>query len=356
MEKGLMQLYLAVYVVFILVIFKDAVAIELDRESVMINVTTVGETEEANVLQINFNISAVDDQVYVNNIPVKLSGVTRLNCRAQLLEGGNLSKADEPGRFVMIGVRVLVRQWPLESEPVVQLLVFNEEVTEVEGKQVQQTEMYEVNILMNKEFQKLRESSYSYPMKESMLYSIPRDNDIVFTVPNPSEKVDDQSPAQTMTTSHYLIKQDETTVEEEAAPGKLPETPLRLAPDFLYDEEITADEHGPSGKLPEVPLRSQPLSSYNAVCQWVEQLRERLHRFWAESLPLFFLIMWVVVVGVVGSAVIVKVLDLIFPTCEHKGVLKLDPVTMMPLELPVEGKPLLLDHLEMETDEEITSP
>lgn len=55
-----------------------------------------------------------------------------------------------------------------------------------------------------------------------------------------------------------------------------------------------------------------------AMCQWVEQVRERLRRFCSESLPLFFLVMWVVVIGVVGSAVIVKILDMFFPTCEHK--------------------------------------
>ncbi|MGH0137469.1 UNVERIFIED_CONTAM: hypothetical protein FKN15_024611 [Acipenser sinensis] len=164
----------------------------------------------------------------------------------------------------MASVRVLVRQWPLESEPVVHLLVFNEEVTEVEGKQVQQADMYEVNIFINKEFQKLRQSSYSYPMKESILNSIPRHSDILFTLPNLPEKVGDQSPAQTMTTSHYPFKQAETTVEEKAAPGKLPETPLRITPDFVYDEE-TADEYGPAGKLPQIPLRSQPLSSYDVI-------------------------------------------------------------------------------------------
>lgn len=53
------------------------------------------------------------------------------------------------------------------------------------------------------------------------------------------------------------------------------------------------------------------------ACQWVEGLRDKLRRFWSESIPLFFLIMWVVVVGVAGSAVIIKILDLLFPTCEH---------------------------------------
>lgn len=56
------------------------------------------------------------------------------------------------------------------------------------------------------------------------------------------------------------------------------------------------------------------------MCQWVEEVRERLRHFSSESLPLFFLVMWVVVIGVVGSAVIVKILDIFFPTCEHKWV------------------------------------
>lgn len=54
------------------------------------------------------------------------------------------------------------------------------------------------------------------------------------------------------------------------------------------------------------------------MCQWVEHARERLRRFCFESLPVFFLVMCVVVIGVVGSAFIVKVLDLIFPACGQK--------------------------------------
>lgn len=39
----------------------------------------------------------------------------------------------------------------------------------------------------------------------------------------------------TQTTSQYPLKHTETTQEETAAPGKLPETPLRMDPDLLYD-------------------------------------------------------------------------------------------------------------------------
>lgn len=36
--------------------------------------------------QINLNISVGEEQVLVNDIPVELSGVTRLNCQALLCE------------------------------------------------------------------------------------------------------------------------------------------------------------------------------------------------------------------------------------------------------------------------------
>ncbi|RXN15171.1 glyco integral membrane 1-like protein [Labeo rohita] len=66
------------------------------------------------------------------------------------------------------------------------------------------------------------------------------------------------------------------------------------------------------------------------ACQWVDGLRDKLRRFWSDSVPLFFLIMWVVVIGVAGSAVIIKILDLLFPSCEHRGLFHLNPETLMP--------------------------
>ncbi|KAJ8355983.1 hypothetical protein SKAU_G00187770 [Synaphobranchus kaupii] len=330
---------------FLLVLFvsTDAFPRQLDKESILINVTAVGDTQqETHNLQVNFNISVVGEQIFVNDIPVKLSGVTRLTCQALLLD----SSGSGNGVYVNTVARVLVRQWPLESYPVVELLVFNEEIIEVEGRKVQQPDMYEVNILMNQNFQKLRQSTYSYPISESMLFSIPRENDVVVTDPNLPRKVEDQDILHT--TSHYPLKQAETTQEETAAPGKLPETPLRMDPIPMYEEDTTAEEEGlPDKLLPETPLRSESMSSYSAMCQWVEKLRDRLRRFWTESLPLFFLIMWVVVVGVVGSAVIVKILDVFFPSCEHKGILTLNPVTLM----PEDEKHCLLENIETDPEE-----
>lgn len=53
--------------------------------------------------------------------------------------------------------------------------------------QVQQEEVTEIDILV-KDLRVLRHSNYTVPLKESMLYSIPRDNDILFTLPNLSGK------------------------------------------------------------------------------------------------------------------------------------------------------------------------
>lgn len=47
--------------------------------------------------------------------------------------------------------------------------------------------MTEIDILV-KDLRILRHSNYTVPLKESMLYSIPRDNDMLFTLPNLSGK------------------------------------------------------------------------------------------------------------------------------------------------------------------------
>ncbi|KTF90151.1 hypothetical protein cypCar_00022076 [Cyprinus carpio] len=109
-------------------------------------------------------------------------------------------------------------------------------------------------------------------------------------------------------------------------------------------------------KLSAIPRESDILvtnaSMRNTVedqvaCQWVKGLRDKLRRFWSDSIPLFFLIMWVVVVGVAGSAVIIKILDLLFPSCEHRGFFHLNPETLM----PDDEKQRLMDNMEGETTE-----
>ncbi|XP_017677558.1 PREDICTED: glycoprotein integral membrane protein 1 [Lepidothrix coronata] len=273
-------------------------AAPLGQEMVRVGVTMLQANGELHKGQVLFNITYINGQVYVNDFPMK-SGVAHVTCQTVILENRNLDNSADQQRLGTVSVRIMVHEWPLASSSDLQLIVVQEEVTEIDGKQVQQEEVTEIDILV-KDLRVLRHSNYTVPLKESMLYSIPRDNDMLFTLPNLSGK-DIQDPLQT--TSQYLIRQVETTVDEETLPGKLPETPLRV----------------------------EPPSSYKVMCQWVEDLRKGLCRFWFRSLPILFSFMEVVVVGIAGAALIIKVLKVILPSCENKGILLLDQVSFVPV-------------------------
>ncbi|XP_063078926.1 glycoprotein integral membrane protein 1 [Engraulis encrasicolus] len=322
--------------------------LQFSSERILVNVTTSSEHNESTQnIQVILNFTFVANQSYVNEIPVS-SDVTRLPCQALLLDSSNASGVNASGPSTSCVIRILVDELHLKSDAgeEVLVLVLNEEVIELEGRGVQQQDVCEVKLMVNDNVESLTQFASVYPMSKNKLFWIPREDDIVITDPFIPKKVVDQDQAVLHTTSHSPLKHADTTQEETAAPGKLPETPLRMDPDLLYDggeeKEAISDY-----LLPESPLRGS-MSSYNAMCEWVEQLRERLRRFWAESLPIFFLVMWVVVVGVVGSAVIVHVLDLIFPTCEHPGVFHLNPATLM----PEDEKCTLLENIELELEPE----
>lgn len=336
----------------IFIISVESAPRQLNTENILINVTagTLDDTQvqESNNLQINLNISVDEEQVLINDIPVELSGVTRLNCQALLLDTTNGTSEFETGDFVSTVTRVMVSQNRLwsDSEEVVALQVFSE-VIEMEGRKVQQPEMCEVKILMSPNFQKLAQYTNTYPIGHSEIFRIPRENDVVISTDPTNREKNSEDQVISQTTSHYPMKHAETTQEEIAAPGKLPETPLRMDPDLLYEDGEEELGHQADQQTTEKPIK-ESLSSYSAVCRWVEQMRDRLRRFWSESLPLFFLVMWVVVIGVVGSAVIVKILDVLFPTCEHKGIFHLNPATLM----PEDEKHTLLDNIEIEAEAE----
>ncbi|XP_015713584.1 glycoprotein integral membrane protein 1 [Coturnix japonica] len=275
-----------------------SVALQLGQETIRVDVMMMKSNGEFHRGQVVFNITYVNGQMYLNDFPMR-SGVAHITCQTVILENGSVDDTVEQQRLGTVSVRIMVHEWPLASSSDLQLIVIQEEVTEIDGRQVQQEEVTEIDILV-KDLRVLRHSNYTVPLKESMLYSIPRDNDVLFTLPNLSGK-DIQDPLQT--TSQYLIWQVETTVDEETLPGKLPETPLRI----------------------------EPQSSYKVMCQWVEDLRKWLCRFWFKSLPIFFNLMEVIVVGVIGAALILKVLKVIFPSCEPKGILLLDQVSFLPV-------------------------
>uniref|UniRef100_A0A8C9A3Y9 Glycosylated integral membrane protein 1 n=1 Tax=Prolemur simus TaxID=1328070 RepID=A0A8C9A3Y9_PROSS len=269
------------------------------QDGIRINVTTMKDNGEVSKEQVVLNITYESGQVYVNDFPVN-SGVTRISCHTLIVKNENLENLEEKEYFGIVSVRILVHEWPMTSASSLQLIVIQEEVVEIDGKQAQQKDVTEIDILVKNQGI-LRHSNYTLPLEESMLYSISRDSDILVTLPNLSKKVESVSSLQT--TSQYLIRNVETTVDEDALPGKLPET----------------------------PLRAEPPSSYKVMCQWMEKFRKDLCRFWSSVFPVFFMFLNVMVVGIIGAAVIITILKVLFPVSEYKGILQWDQVNVIPV-------------------------
>ncbi|KAI4904362.1 hypothetical protein NFI96_028920 [Prochilodus magdalenae] len=327
---------------------------QLSTENV-INVTALSENEESSYnVQINLSVAMVDNKTMVNGVALKPSEVTRMTCQALLLDDSNITFSDGAGELVSSVLRLMLDQSYMQSDAgeEVLLLTLGQEMIQLGDENVTitfvwQPDVWEMKMVLNQNSEEVTQVHDIFPMSKSKISAMPRENDIILTDESIPRKAEDQV---LHTTSHYPLKQAETTQEEIAAPGKLPETPLRMDPGMLY-ESAQEEMVNPDDLLPEVPLRQSP-SSYNVVCRWVEKLRDRLKLFCSESLPLFFLIMWVVVVGVVGSAVIIKILDLLFPSCEHKGFFHLNPETLMPEDEEEEEKQSLVESMEIERETE----
>ncbi|KAL7872406.1 hypothetical protein SRHO_G00073890 [Serrasalmus rhombeus] len=343
---GMFSVVFSVTVVFISTFSETR---QLSTENV-INVTAVSENKESSYnVQINLSVAMVDNKTMVNGVSLKPSEVTRMTCQALLLDDNNVTLSDGAGELVSSVMRLMLDQSEMQSDAgeEVLLLTLGQEIIQLGQENVWQPDVWEMKMLLNQNSEEVTQVHDFFPMSQSKISAMPRENDIIMTDESIPETAEDQV---LHTTSHYPLKQAETTQEEIAAPGKLPETPLRMDPSTLY-ESAQDETVNPDDLLPEVPLRQSP-SSYNVVCRWVEELRDRLKRFCSESLPLFFLIMWVVVVGVAGSAVIIKILDIVFPSCEHKGFFHLNPETLLPVDDDDEEKQSLVESMEMERETE----
>uniref|UniRef100_A0A8C6CQ42 Glycosylated integral membrane protein 1 n=1 Tax=Moschus moschiferus TaxID=68415 RepID=A0A8C6CQ42_MOSMO len=156
------------------------------KDSIRINVTTL-EDGEVSKEQVVLNITYESGQVYVNDFPVN-SGVTRISCQTLIVKNENLENLEKKEYFGIVTVRILVHEWPMTSGSSLQLIVIQEEIVEIDGKQAQQKDVTEIDILVKNQGI-VRRSNYTLPLEESMLYSISRDSDILFTLPNLSKKV-----------------------------------------------------------------------------------------------------------------------------------------------------------------------
>uniref|UniRef100_H9GRK8 Glycoprotein integral membrane 1 n=1 Tax=Anolis carolinensis TaxID=28377 RepID=H9GRK8_ANOCA len=147
-----------------------------------IKVNMLGGNGNIQEEQVVLNISYINDQVYVNDFPLR-SGVSRLKCQTLILRSENSDSLSDEQQLGIVNVRIMVHEWPMASSSNLRLIVVQEEVTEIDGIQVQQDEVTEIDVLV-KDVQVLRHTNYTIPLKESMLYSIPTDNDVLCILPN----------------------------------------------------------------------------------------------------------------------------------------------------------------------------
>ncbi|GAB0186885.1 glycoprotein integral membrane protein 1 [Grus japonensis] len=111
-----------------------AVPLQLGQERIGVNVMMLKTNGEFHKGQVVFNITYVNGQVYLNDFPMK-SGVAHITCQTVILENGNSDNLPDQQRLGTVSVRIMVHEWPLASSSDLQLIVIQEEVTEIDGKQ-----------------------------------------------------------------------------------------------------------------------------------------------------------------------------------------------------------------------------
>ncbi|ERE84879.1 hypothetical protein H671_2g5636 [Cricetulus griseus] len=186
----------------------------------------------------------------------------------------NLENLEEKEYFGIVTVRILVHEWPMTSGSSSQLIVIQEEVVEIDGRQIAGARV--TRWVLGTEL-----------MSSGRAAGTPNQGSVTSL----------------QTTSHYLIGSVETTVEGNALPGKLPET----------------------------PLRAEPPSSYKVMCQWMEKLRRALCGLWGSVFPVLFMFLNVMVVGVLGAAGVIAMLKVLCPVYENKGILQVDKMNVIPV-------------------------
>ncbi|KAM8945561.1 glycoprotein integral membrane protein 1 [Pelodytes ibericus] len=269
------------------------------EETVRLDVTTFrgkGNVSE----QVKFNIGYSKGQVQVNGFPVN-RGVTGIRCNMEIWTFDEWWTQPKTG---FVSIRLLVQEWPANSTSGVTRITIQEEVIAVDGNPVQQKKTTEVELMVDEKMGLVTYSSSIISLEDSVIYSIPTANDVLVTFPNLPE-TGDHVPQQT--TREYNIRQN-TTLDEEPYPGKLPETPIR-------------------GEM--------PASSYKVMCQFAEELRENLCIIWVQCYPVLIDLLQVVVVGVIAAAIVLEVLKIVYPSGEQKGILSSSDIKESPMLVPL---------------------
>ncbi|XP_061430897.1 glycoprotein integral membrane protein 1 [Lethenteron reissneri] len=300
--------------VILFAVFANAAFVGVSAESnAQINVL-VQSLNQSRQFEVRLDVTVSEGKVSVNTHPVGSNVVTRVDCQADVAELATDGVSVLQQWSSPVSLRVLVLESPISGQPGRPGIVAQLQVTDIDSTQVTQALVPMLEVTFGMSQNEVRRATWSVPMEESMLYSMPRDADTYGTLPNTPGKELPAGPLQT--TSHYPMGQAETTLEEAAAPGKLPET----------------------------PLRAEPPSSYKLVCQRAEMLRQEVCRLWRslwqQALPLVCGAALLVVVGALGGTVIVLGLRVL---CPHAHDSKFDSKAFYVDNLQMDFQPLIVD-------------
>lgn len=280
------------------------------QDVIRVNVSTQHDNKMV-IEQVSFNISYDRGQMHLNGFPLSI-GVSRVSCKMDTKDYGSPDEQMSAVREALVSMRLLISHLPTNSSTGEAKIIVQQEVVEIDGNQVYQNLTMEIQVVVSTNMEVLQHMMSAVLLKDTWLYSIPRTNDVLFTFPNIPQAADDTVPQET--TREYIVRQN-TTIDEDPFPGKLPETPLQAV---------------------------IPSSSYKVMCQFADELREKLCLIWNGLYPVLLTFMEVFIVGVIAAALVLELLKLVYPLREHRGILQ--PSNIKDSALLV---PLMLSHEEI---------
>lgn len=294
-----------VFLVFLLCDSQSIAGAAPFQEIIRVNVTAQHDNKTV-IEQVAFNISYDRGQMQLNGFPLS-KGVSRISCKMDKMDYGLPYEQLNLVREALVSMRLLVLHLPMNSSTETKIIV-QQEVVEIDGNQVYQNVTADIKLVVSRDLEVLQHMISTVILKDTWLYSIPRTSDVLFTFPNIPQAAGDRVLQET--TREYNVRQN-TTMEEEPFPGKLPETPLQAV---------------------------IPASSYKVMCQFADDLREKLCLIWNELYPALISFIEVFFTGVISAALVLQLLKLVYPG-EHKGILQPSDIKDSALYVP-----LILSH------------
>ncbi|XP_018421150.1 PREDICTED: glycoprotein integral membrane protein 1 isoform X2 [Nanorana parkeri] len=279
------------------------------QELIRVNVSTQHDNKTI-IEQVAFNISYERGQMHLNGFPLS-KGVSRISCKMYTMEYGSPDEQSSVVREALVSMRLLISHWPTNSSTGETKIIVQQQVVEIDGNQVYQNVTTEMELVVSTTMEVLQHMMSAVILNDTWLHSIPRTSDVLFTFPN-IPQAGDSVPQET--TREYNVRQN-TTIDEDPFPGKLPETPLQAV---------------------------IPSSSYKVMCQFADDLRDKLCLIWNGLYPVLLNLMEVFFVGVITAAFVLELLKLVYPSRENRGILQPSDIKDSALLVP-----LMLSHEEV---------